>query len=326
MTNDGKTGPRTARSAQHSSRRAMLRAALGGAAGIALGWPAVRARPVLAQASAGVETRELAADLFVLTAANANVLALTGAEGTVLVDGGSKETSAALLGAAAALPGSGDVGTLFNTHWHPDQTGSNEALAAAGATIIAQENTKLWLSTDVTWPWSGETVEPLPKSALPNRAFYTRGELAAGATTIQYGYLPDAPHTDGDSYVLFPQHNVLVVGGALNGDSWAPADWWTGGWIGGTVGGLEHLLRLANTETRIVPAHGPVLSYAQLKQQFDMYTVVWERLAQLLYTCRGPDEAVAANPTKEFDEMMGDPDEFVDRSFRSLWAYLTPDA
>jgi glyoxylase-like metal-dependent hydrolase (beta-lactamase superfamily II) len=308
-----------------ASRRAVLHAALGGAAGLGLPW--LRARPALAQASAGaVATLELADDLFVLAAANANVVALTGGDGAVLVDGGSKDTSAAVLRAAAALPGSGKVHTLFNTHWHPDQTGSNEALAAAGAAIIAQENTKLWLSTDVTWPWNGETVEPLPKTALPNRSFYTRGELVAGGKPIQYGHLPDAPHTDGDSYVLFPQQNVLVAGGALNGDGWQLPDWWTGGWIGGTVGGLEHLLKVANADTRVVPARGPVLSYIQLKEQYEMYSVVWERLAQLLYTGRGPDEAVAANPTKEFDAKMGNPDEFVDRSFRSLWAYLTPDA
>jgi hypothetical protein len=35
---------------------------------------------------------------------------------------------------------------------------------------------------------------------------------------------------------------------------------------------------------------------------------------------------VAAKPTKEFDDKMGNPDEFVRRSFESLWAYLSPDA
>jgi cyclase len=310
-----------------ASRRAVLHAALGGAAGLGLAMTGIRARPALAQASTGtVATREVAADLFVLTIGDANVVALTTADGVALVDGGSKATSAAILRAVSALPGAAPVRTLFNTHWHPEQTGSNETLAAAGAAIVAQENTKLWLSTDVTWPWSGETVEPLPKPALPNRSFYQRGELAVAGKPIRYGHLPDAPHTDGDCYVLFAEHNVLAVGGALNGDSWQLPDWWTGGWIGGLVGGLEHLLTVANTETRVVPARGPVLTYAQLKEQYEMYSIVWERLAKLLYTGRGPEEAVAAHPTQEFDARMGHPDEFVERSFRSLWAYLTPDA
>jgi glyoxylase-like metal-dependent hydrolase (beta-lactamase superfamily II) len=230
------------------------------------------------------------------------------------------------LAAAADLPGGGAVRTLFNTHWHPEQTGSNEAVGKAGGTIIAQENTKLWLATDVTWPWNHETVEPLAKVAQPTKSFYRRDEFSVGGQRVQYGHLPDAPHTDGDLYVLFSEAYVLAVGDALVGDGWQLPDWWTGGWIGGLVGGLEHLLTVAKADTRIVPARGPVLSYADLQSQFEMYSVVWDRLARLLYTGRGPDEAVAANPTQEFDAKMGNPDEFVDRSFRSLWAYLTPDA
>jgi glyoxylase-like metal-dependent hydrolase (beta-lactamase superfamily II) len=224
------------------------------------------------------------------------------------------------------LPRAGAIHTLFNTHWHPEHTGSNAALGKAGATIIAQQNTQLWLSTDVTWPWNKETVQPLPKQARPNKPFFTRGELKAGRASIEYGHLRDCPHTDGDLYAYFPEQNVLAAGGALIGGAWQLPDWWTGGWIGGLVGGLEHLLKIAKPDTRIVPARGPVLTHADLKEQYEMYSVVWERLAKLLYTGRGPEEAVAAAPTKEYDAKMGNPDEFVRRSFRSMWAYLTPDA
>ena len=36
------------------------------------------------------------------------------------------------------------VHVLFNTHWHPEQTGSNERLGEDGALIVAHENTRLW--------------------------------------------------------------------------------------------------------------------------------------------------------------------------------------
>ena len=307
-----------------ASRRDLLLAALGGIAGVSLG--ATVFRPGLASAQASPVDARLADDLRVLNAGGTNVLVLTSADGAVLVDGGPALASAGLLAAVGRLAGPGKVHTLFNTHWHPDHTGSNEALGKAGATIIAQQNTQLWLSTDVTWPWNGETVRPLPKVARPNKPFYTRDTLTVGTQRIEYGHLRDCPHTDGDLYVFFPKQNVLAVGGALSGDGWQLPDWWTGGWIGGLVGGLEHLLTVAQPDTRIVPASGPVLTHADLKAQYDMYSVVWERLAKLLYTGRGPEEAVAAAPTKEFDAKMGKPDEFVRRSFRSLWAYLTPDA
>ena len=124
------------------------------------------------------------------------------------------------------LPGGGPVHTLFNTHWHPEQTGSNEVVGKAGKTIIAQENTRLWLATDVTWSWNGQRFKRLPKIAQPNKTFYTTGKLelpkerregVPADSVIQYGYIPDAAHTDGDLYVYFPKQNVLAVGDVVSG-------------------------------------------------------------------------------------------------------------
>jgi glyoxylase-like metal-dependent hydrolase (beta-lactamase superfamily II) len=225
--------------------------------------------------------------------------------------------------AIGELPGGGQVQTLFNTHWHPEQTGLNEALGKAGKTIIAHENTRLWLSTDVTWSWNQQRFKRLAKIAQPNKTFYTTGKLDSG---VVYGYIPDAAHTDGDMYVYFPKQNVLAVGDAVSNQGWPVVDWQTGGWIGGIAGAMQRLQTLANDQTRIVPARGPVMSLADLKVQAAMYSTIYDRLTTLLNKGRGPSEAVAAKPTKEFDAQMGNPDEFVRRAFESLWAYLSPDA
>jgi len=110
------------------------------------------------------------------------------------------------------------------------------------------------------------------------------------------------------------------------GEGWPEVDWWTGGWIGGIVGGIQRLQTIANAETKIVPAYGPVLTAADLDTQLDMYGTIYDRLAQMMNRGRGPSEAVEAKPTKEFDDKMGNPDEFVRRASESLWAYLSPDA
>jgi glyoxylase-like metal-dependent hydrolase (beta-lactamase superfamily II) len=269
-------------------------------------------------------TLRLADDLFVIRIpGEANVVAQTTGGGVLLVDGCSGTGSAALMKAVADLPGGGPVHTLFNTHWHPEQTGSNELIGKAGVTIIAQENTRLWLATDVTWPWNGKRFTRLPKVAQPNKTFYDTGALESGT---RYGYIPDCAHTDGDLYVHFPKQNVLAVGDVISGQGWPVVDWTTGGWIGGIVGGMQRVLTLVNEDTRIVPGRGPVLTLADLKVQFDMYQAIYERLSKLLNSGRGPTEAVEAKPTKEFDAKMGNPDEFVRRAFESLWAYVTPDA
>jgi glyoxylase-like metal-dependent hydrolase (beta-lactamase superfamily II) len=284
-------------------------------------------RSALAQALRTVnETRDLGDGFHLLRVGDTNVLAVADGNGVALVDGGTAATSQALIQSVAALAGGDKVHTLFNTHWHPEQTGSNEVLGRAGAMIVAHENTKLWLTTDVTWPWSNETVEPLPDVALPNKTFYTEQELTVGHRHVRCGHLRDCPHTDGDIYVFFPDDNVLAVGDAVSGAGWPAIDWWTGGWIGGIVGGLDMLLTVANADTRIVPARGAVLTHADLRTQYDMYSLIWERLAKTLYSGGGTQEALSAGPTKEFNDIMGDPDEFVRRAFQSLWAYLSPDA
>jgi cyclase len=315
------------------TRRQILRAALGGAAGVVLGAP-IRYVTAATQ-TAAADTLRLADDLFVVTIpGEANVVAHTTTDGVVLVDGGSARAADALMKAVATLPGGRPVHTIFNTHWHPEQTGSNEPLGMAGKTIIAHENTRLWLTTDVTWAWNGRRFKRLAKIAQPNKTFYVNGTLDSLVTGtaaprplgVRYGYIPDAAHTDGDLYVYFSQQNVLAVGDVVSGQGWPVVDYATGGWIGGIVGGLQRLQTVANEETRIVPGRGPVLGLKDLKAQAKMYGTIYDRLTQLLNKGRGPNEAVEARPTKEFDAQMGNGDEFVRRAFESLWAYLSPDA
>ena len=296
-----------------STRRGFLKAA---AAGLAA--------PCVFAQDPKITSTPLGDNLYLLAGAGANVIAHTGADGVLLVDGGLAQHSAALAQTVAALPNAGPVRTLFNTHWHPEQTGSNSTLGQAGATIIAHENTRLWLTQNITWPYEGHRrFQKFTKVAQPNKTFYDKGALDNG---IRYGYISDAAHTDGDLYVYFPQQNVLAVGDAVYGQGWPEIDWWTGGWIGGIVGGLQRLQTIANKETKIVPAQGPVLSSADIATQLDMFGNLYDRLNQMLNKGHSPAEAVQAKVAKEYEAKMGNADAFVQRAFESLWAYLSPDA
>ncbi len=303
------------------TRRRVLKAAVSGVAGMTIG-KSLRLAVAQSESTLGAPLR-LDDDLYVLSAGGTNIVAHTDSDGVVLVDGGPASTAEAVNRAVSELSASGPIHTLFNTHWHPEQTGLNEAMGRAGAKIIAQENTRLWLTTDITYPWDGKRFDPLPEIARPNSTFFDEGELQSG---IRYGYLRHAAHTDGDLFVYFPNSNVLAVGGAASGASWPFVDWWTGGWIGGIVGTMELLLALSDAETRFVPAEGRILSRADIEAQYEMYNTIFERLSRLVHGGMGPDEAIADHPTAEFDAEMGPPDQFVRRAFESLWAYLSPDA
>jgi cyclase len=275
--------------------------------------------------SGSIASTPLADNLFLLTGAGANVVARTGSDGVLLVDGGLAERSADLLQAVAALPGSKPVRTLFNTHWHPEQTGSNVTLGRAGAMIVAHENTRLWLTEDITRPWENRTFRRMPKEGLPNKTFYDKDALTVDGERVEYGYMLQA-HTDGDMYVFFPKPNVLVIGDVIAGNGWPFIDWWTGGWINGIVSGLDTLLKVANDQTKVVAGQGPVLTKADLETQRKMFGNISQRLRTFMFGGKNVDDVLAAQPTKEYNDRMGDPKEFIRLAFQSMWGHFTPDA
>jgi glyoxylase-like metal-dependent hydrolase (beta-lactamase superfamily II) len=308
-----------------TNRRSFLQAALG--AGATLSLAALGTRPDAARAAgpSPVTTQRLTDRLVVLSGAGCNCVATAAPDSLLLVDGGLQERSGELLKAVQEALGARPVRTLFNTHWHPEQTGSNERLGNEGARIIAHENTRLWLGYATEVPLQHRMYGPLPPKARPNDTTYSGGKLTFGGEQIDYGYLPQA-HTDGDIYVFFRESNVLVTGGPVSGDGWPIIDYKTGGWLGGQVEALRTLAALADEHTRVIPANGPVLTRDDLKAQHEMYAAILDRLSKLLRKGMGPDEVVAAAPTKEFDAKWGESTAFINMAFKSLWGHFAPDA
>jgi glyoxylase-like metal-dependent hydrolase (beta-lactamase superfamily II) len=267
----------------------------------------------------------LTEDLTLLSGAGANVVAFKGPEGALLVDGGLEKRSGDLISAALKATSARRVTTLFNTHWHPEQTGSNAKLGGGGARIIAHENTKLWLTRKIAVDWRPGSYGPFDGKALPTQTFYKTGSLGIAAETLDYGYMAQA-HTDGDIYVFFRKANVLHAGGVVSADRWPVLDYQTGGWIAGLVAGLDKLLELTDEKTKIVPANGPVLSKADLQAQRTMYFTIYDRLVKSLTKGLGPTEALAQQPAKEFNPQWGSSDAFIDMAFKSLWGHYAPDA
>jgi len=278
-------------------------------------------------------------DTFLLiSGAGANLLAVLGPDGVLMVDGGSEGRSAELLKLIAEQSGGKPVRVLFNTSWEPECTGSNEGLGKDGAKIIAHENTKLWLSAEFDSRWRKRTYEPHPKAALPNETFYSgTKKMTFGAEPIEYGYMMQA-HTDGDIYVYFPGPNILMAGGVLGGNCYPVLDFDTGGWIGpsdrvdarysdsaiptGLVAAQRTLLKVTNAATRIVPGEGPVMTRADLEAETQMLATVRDRLVNLIRKGNGPNEMVAAKPTAEFDAKFGNPEQFIRNAYMGLWGHV----
>jgi len=252
-----------------------------------------------------------------------NMLLLAGRDGALLVDSGAAETSAELRHTLDERLGGTRVGTLINTHWHPDHTGGNDSFGKAGAKIAAHESTRLWMSTEYYVDWQRRTYEPRAPEALPNATFFSSDPqplvLEIGGEHVEYGHLREA-HTDGDVYVHFRERNVIAAGGAVGGGMYPILDPATGGWIGGLVEAQTKLLALTNDETLIVPHSGPAQSRAQLEEQLAMLRTVRERVENLMRKGRSAAEMIAAGVTAEFDARYGgDGPRFIRNMYDGLW-------
>jgi cyclase len=281
-------------------RRELLKAALAGT--VTLGFPSLLR----------------AQDAFtVIDAGGTNVVAFKSTDGVVLVDSGPPKSHDKIM---AALGSNAKVHTLFNTHHHTDQTGNNELFSAAGAKIIAHKRTLEWMSSD-HWVAAEDRYEiARSKSARPSETFLTAGTLKTGGEQIDYGHMPMA-HTNGDIYVFFRTSNVLAVGDVASPLRDPALDYLTGAWIGGRVDGMDILLKVANEQTRIVPAYGPMMSKAQLKAERDMMEEVRERVFKQVREGDGPQDMLAGGVLKGLARTWKDPYKFLYDAAKGCWAH-----
>jgi cyclase len=247
-----------------------------------------------------------------------NVTALTTADGVLLVDSGSSELAPIVqksLGAAK-------VRTLFNTHYHADQTGGNALFATAGAEIHAHTITKQWLSADYYVPAEDLWVKAPPKAAIPKVTFRGKGELKTGVETVEFGYLLEA-HTRGDAYVFFRDSNVLVAGDVVSPLRDPALDWYAGAWLGGRADAMDKLVKLVNDNTLIVPAYGPVMTAAQLKAESEYMAKLYDRLSALNHKGNSARDMLEKKVLDEFGRTFQDPYKFLYAAVKGFQAHYT---
>lgn len=263
--------------------------------------------------------RRLTDKLAVVDGGGANVLAFSGGDGLVLVDSGAPKSGDRVMAALKDFAGGAKVQTLFNTHYHLDQTGNNELFSAAGAKIIAHERTREWMSSNYWVPAENRYQKARPQAARPTQIFETTGSLQAADERIDYGYLLLA-HTGGDMYVFFKNANVLSVGDVASPLRDPSLDYFTGAWIGARVDAMDLVLKLGNEQTRIVPAYGAVMTRAEFKAERDMMEEVRARLFKHALQGEGAKDMLEAGVLNGLTRKWKDPDRFLYDAVKGLWA------
>jgi cyclase len=287
-------------------RRRFFQVLAGGAA--AIGMP--RATP--GQTSS---TTKLTDKVTLVTGAGNNVVVLADSGENLLVDCGDAGHAQDLLKLG------GRIKTVFNTHWHPESTGANDAVAKAGAKLVSHVNTELWMTQEIIHDWEKKIFPPRAKIALPSETFYTTGKMTFAEEPIEYGLMPMA-HTDGDIFVHLMRSNILAVGDAVQVGRLPYLDYPTGGWIGGMQEAHRTILKRADDETKIVPATGPVLTKPEVQASLDVLTKVRDQLVKLMKQGKGPQDMIDAKAMKDFEgQLAGDPNAFIFTAYRGLWAH-----
>jgi cyclase len=259
-----------------------------------------------------------------LQGAGCNVIAMAGPEGALMIDGGLAANADALLAAVRSATRSSRIQTLINTHWHPEQTGANEAVGRAGGVIFAHEKTKTYLSNAVYSVTFKGRRPALPQAARPTRTTRGDGSMEFAGQRIDYGYMP-AAHTDSDLFVHFPGMNLLVAGGVVSAEEWPLLDYRNGAWLGGRVRALERLADLVKPHTRVVPANGRMMTGSEIVRHRDMYQKLFKTMIGYLNMGLGPEDAVQRNPLKEYQPEFGDPSAFTYGALKSMMIAYVPD-
>ncbi len=264
--------------------------------------------PVLAQgraaaAKAKIETIPLRGNVSALIGSGGNIAVLPGREGKVVVDSGYRTSQPQLLEAMRAI--SADPLTqLINTHWHFDHTDGNEWMHAAGAVILAHENTRTRLSTPQTMVALHATLPPAPAGAIPTETFRDAKTLHVnGATLALQHYAP--AHTDTDISIYFGEADVLHMGDIWFNGFYPFIDLSSGGNIDGMIEAAGRSLKQAQAATIIIPGHGPIGTRAELAVYRDVLATARDRVAALKKQGRSLDEVVAAKPMAEYDAKWG---------------------
>ena len=281
------------------------------------GPPAVSRAPDPTPTDGEIHTLHVAGNVYMLAGGGANIAVQVGPQGALVVDTGSGKLSEKVIAAIGKLSAR-PIQFIVNTSFHPDHTGGNEKLAAAGAdpsvtgsffslqfqgagrgaTIIGQLNTQVRMQQqNLPAPPSDTFVED-------RRRKYHNGEA------VEIFPQPSAI-TDGDSIVHFRRSDVIVAGDIFTTTQYPFIDVKNGGSLQGEIRALNFILDRTvyihdeDGGTMIIPGHGRVTDEWEVAEYRDMLVIIRDRVQALVQSGATLQQVLAARPTTDYDVRYG---------------------
>jgi glyoxylase-like metal-dependent hydrolase (beta-lactamase superfamily II) len=256
-----------------------------------------------------IKTTDLGNNTYMLEGAGGNMTVAVGSDGLIVVDSQYPQIYDKIKAAIAKispLP----VKYVINTHFHGDHTGNNANFQKDGAIVIAQDNIRLRLAAggNVNGT-SGIAQPPAPAGGVPKET-YTGGVkiIEVGGRKAELHHVYNA-HTDGDTWVYFPDADVLSTGDVMNNrHRYQQVDFANGGDIRGMIRATDDWLKLATDNTKVVVGHGPLANKASIAAYGAMVKEAREKVGALIKEGKSEAEAIAAKPLADLDKTWAEDD------------------
>ena len=266
-----------------------------------------------------IKTTKIADDFYTLEGQGGTISVLTGSDGVLLVDSQFAPLTDKLV---AAIKNISDkpIRFLIDTHVHGDHTGGNENFAKLGVTIFARDQ----LRTRLAHPNSaadGTPGKPAPALALPVVTYDGPVSIHIDGEDVHLLPIRNA-HTDGDTLVSFPNHDILAVGDYFRSVGYPVVDIKNGGSLTGILDGLGATIDRAGPNTKIIPGHGPISDRNGLIAQRDLILAVRDKVTALVAQNKTIEEVIAAKPTADFDARIPQSAQTSERFVKWLYAEI----
>jgi glyoxylase-like metal-dependent hydrolase (beta-lactamase superfamily II) len=270
-----------------------------------------------------IKSTPLGNNTYMLEGQGGNMVVSVGGDAVIQVDTEFAPLHDKIKAEVDKLSGGKPVKYIVNTHFHGDHTGGNGGFAKDGATVVAHRNLALRLEHGSTNGMSNQKTEPAAKDRIPKQTYTTEGQrlMVQGVTAVVQH--PRNAHTDTDSYVYFPNANVIATGDIVSlGPRYPTIDYANGGSLNGIIQTVETYLKLGNDQTKYVPGHGPLATKGDIQRYHDMLVGVRDAVKSQIDSGKTEDQAVAAKPLAAIGMHLGSSqmldDAMVRMSYRSL--------
>jgi glyoxylase-like metal-dependent hydrolase (beta-lactamase superfamily II) len=253
-----------------------------------------------------IETQEVADGVYMLVGQGGNIGVSIGEDGVFVIDDQFAPLTEKILAAIAALTPQ-PVRFVFNTHWHGDHTGGNENMGEAGALIVAHANVRRRMSVEQVLERIGRpatTTPASPEGALPVITFTEDVAFHINGDRLHAFHVSNA-HTDGDAIVHLEGANVVHMGDTFFQGRFPFIDSASGGSIDGLIDAVGEALAVMNSETRIIPGHGPLSGREDLRSYGDALVTMRAAVAELVHQGMPLEQIQAARPIQAQAEALG---------------------